>query len=86
MVDEECVQTFDMRHHYGPRKWLMRDANGKSRDPNFKDNWYEEWACVCGALAPSHLIPALKEQLRETNRIKSRRWGHEQAMQGKLAL
>ena len=85
-MERECQQTFDGKHHYGPRRWLKRNDAGGSLDPTVSDHWFEEWACVCSKLAPTHLIPSLRESMKETNRVKSRRWGVEKALQGSLDL
>lgn len=84
MNEQECIQTFDGRHHFGPRKWLARDSRGRSLDPTVKGHWSEEWACVCGVLAPAQIIDRLKAGVQETGKVSSRRWGVEQAAQGGL--
>ncbi len=47
MASERCTYSLDGEHHYGPRKWLRRDANGKSADPNAPGAWEHVIACRC---------------------------------------
>lgn len=50
--DETCPNTFDGKHHYAPRRWLLRDAAGRALDPNVSSNWYTVLACVCAKQCP----------------------------------
>lgn len=52
----ECVQTFDGKHHYAPRKWGNPYQGGQR----------EVLACVCGVACPDDLVPKVKEQLKAT--------------------
>lgn len=79
-----CKQTFDGTHHFAERHWLSRDANGKSADPNVKDNWHMELACVCGERPSLAALAEIRRGLHETQVLRSRRWGIETASQLKL--
>lgn len=61
-----CSNTFDGQHHYAPRKWLARDSDGRSMDPNVKDHWRTVLACVCGQECPPSLMAAVEAGLEET--------------------
>ena len=67
----ECIQTFDGKHHFRPRRRLMRNAGGRTMDPNVRDHWYTVLSCVCSYVtdneeeARAQLAPAVTERRRQ---------------------
>jgi hypothetical protein len=64
MTEPECDRTFDGQHHYAPRKRLLRDAQGKTMDPNIREHWETVIACVCRRRPDDENL--VKEQLAAT--------------------
>jgi len=69
-IDVECIQTFDGKHHFQPRRRLMRDSNGKTMDPNVKGHWYTVLSCACSYVTDDE--EKVLAQLAETNVEKRR--------------
>ena len=55
----ECVQTFDGKHHWAPRRWPNKKQGARAEFINVL-------ACVCGVACPDDLIPGVKAALAET--------------------
>ena len=70
MSERECVQTFDGRHHYAPRRWQKRDGDGRTYPPWVKAAWSTVIACVCGERPPAEA--EVLEQLAETQAERTR--------------
>ena len=90
MSEQECVQTLDGRHHYAPRRWQIRDVDGKRIPPWERGAFTIEIACICGIRPPSEA--EVRDQLAETQTERKRQANISKRLlakderQGKLAL
>ncbi len=86
----ECDQTLDGEHHYAPRKWQIKDRDGRVIPPWEKRAFVTVVACPCGKRPADE--GAVKEQLaataaeRKRQADSSKQLLKENDQQGQLSL